>query len=121
MLRYLLLALLLASPTGHAQQARLLVQVSPVAGFQYHEGKAVWDQMQVGDRLVLVREPDNPHDGRAVRVEWNGHMIGYLPRAENEAVARQMDHGNRLEARITRLARHRDPRKRVELEVFLPL
>lgn len=101
--------------------ARILVQVSPLAGFQYHEGKAVWSDMRVGDALALVREPSNTHDAKAVRVEWKGHMIGYVPRAENAAVARQLDQGNRLQARIVRLSRHRDPWKRVEFEIFLPL
>jgi len=101
--------------------ARILVQSSPVAGFQFHEGKQVWDHLKVGDPLVLVREPDNPHDARAVRVEWKGHMLGYVPRAENDAVARQLDRGNKLEARIVRLTRHRDPWKRIEFEVFLKL
>jgi HIRAN domain len=100
---------------------RILVQSSPVAGFQFHEGKQVWDQLKVGDALSLVREPANPHDARAVRVEWNGHMLGYVPRAENDAVARQLDRGNKLEARIVRLTRHRDPWKRIEFEVFLKL
>jgi hypothetical protein len=115
---------LAAAVSAFAQQAagaRILLQVSPLAGFQYHEGKQWWDEMKVGDRLALVREPANPHDPLAVRVEWNGHMIGYVPRAENEAAARQLDHGNRLEARITRLTKHRDPRKRVEFEIYLPL
>jgi hypothetical protein len=100
---------------------RILLQSSPVAGFQFHEGKRLWDQLQVGDALMLVREPGNPHDARAVRVEWNGHMLGYVPRAENDAVARQLDRGNKLEARIVRLTRHRDPWKRIEFEVFLKL
>jgi hypothetical protein len=121
MFRLVVLAALLIPLASFSQQARLVVQVSPVAGFQFHEGKAVWEELRVGDPLVLVREPGNPHDARAVRVEWNGHMIGYLPRAENEAIARQLDHGNRLAARITRLTLHRDPWKRIELEVFLPL
>lgn len=100
---------------------RILIQSSPVAGFQFHEGKRLWDQLKVGDALTLVREPDNPHDARAVRVEWNGHMLGYVPRAENDAIARQLDRGNKLEARIVRLTRHRDPWKRIEFEVFLGL
>ena len=100
---------------------RILIQSSPVAGFQFHEGKRLWDQLKVGDALTLVREPGNPHDARAVRVEWNGHMLGYVPRAENDAVARQLDRGNKLEARIVRLTKHRDPWKRVEFEVFLRL
>ncbi len=100
---------------------RILIQSSPVAGFQFHEGRRLWDQLKVGDALTLVREPDNPHDARAVRVEWNGRMLGYVPRAENDAVARQLDRGNRLEARIVRLTKHRDPWKRIEFEVFLRL
>jgi len=100
---------------------RILIQSSPVAGFQFHEGKRLWDQLNVGDALMLVREPGNPHDARAVRVEWNGHMLGYVPRAENDAVARQLDRGNKLEARIVRLTKHRDPWKRIEFEVFLRL
>ncbi len=107
----------------HAAQpaARILIQNSPVAGFQFHEGRHLWDQLKVGDPLRLVRKPDNPHDARAVRVEWNGRMLGYVPRAENDAVARQLDRGNKLEARIVRLTKHRDPWKRVEFEVFLRL
>ncbi|HWA13216.1 MAG TPA: HIRAN domain-containing protein [Burkholderiales bacterium] len=115
------LSCLAASPLGAQSDVRILVQRSPLAGFQFHEGKALWAQMKVGDALTLVREPDNPHDARAVRVEWQGHKLGYVPRRENEAVSRQMDRGNRLEARIVRLTKHRDPWKRIEFEVFLRL
>jgi hypothetical protein len=119
---FAVVAVFAATPLYAAPPAtRILVQSSPIAGFQFHEGKRLWDQLKVGDALTLVREPDNPHDARAVRVEWNGHMLGYVPRAENDAVARQLDRGNRLEARIVRLTKHRDPWKRVEFEVFLRL
>jgi hypothetical protein len=116
-------AVVFASPPLEAEQpaTRILIQSSPLAGFQFHEGKQLWDQLKVGDALVLVREPDNSHDARAVRVEWNGHLLGYVPRAENDAVARQLDRGNKLEARIVRLTRNRDPWKRIEFEVFLRL
>lgn len=106
----------------HAQvAAHILLQDSPLAGFQYHAGKALWPQMQVGDALTLVREPDNAHDARAVRVEWQGRKIGYVPRRENADVARLMDGGQRLAARITRLAEVRDPWARVRFEILIPL
>jgi HIRAN domain len=118
-------AVLALAVAGFAQAdgpgTRILVQNSPLAGFQFHEGKQLWKALKVGDALTLVREPDNPHDPRAVRVDWNGHVLGYVPRAENEAVARQLDRGNRLEARIVRLNKSRDPWKRIEFEVFLKL
>ena len=83
--------------------AEILVQVSLAAGLRHHEAKAVWDRMQTGDALTLVREPENPYDANAVRVDWQGHKLGYIPRTQNQAVARQMDRGNRLEARVTKL------------------
>jgi hypothetical protein len=106
----------------HAQVgAHILLQDSPLAGFQYHAGKTLWPQMRVGDALTLIREPDNRHDGKAVRVEWRGHKIGYVPRRENADVARLMDGGQMLTARIVRLAEVRDPWSRVRFEILIPL
>lgn len=106
----------------HAQiGAHILLQDSPLAGFQYHAGKKLWPQMQVGDALTLVREPDNVHDPKAVRVEWQGHKIGYVPRRENADVARFMDDGKTLLARINRLAEVRDPWSRVRFDIMIPV
>jgi len=102
-------------------RSRMLVQASPVAGFKYHEGKAVWDRMRVGDALALVREPDNPYDAKAVRVEWQGHMLGYVPRRENAAAAGMLDRGAPLEARIVRLKKTHLTRERVWFEVYQEL
>ena len=101
--------------------AQIVLQDAPLAGFQYHAGKQLWPQMRVGDALVLVREPHNPHDARAVRVEWQGHKIGYVPRRENGDVARLLDRGQVLTARIARLAEVRDPWSRVRFEILIPL
>lgn len=109
--------------TAHAQapSIRILVQSSPLAGFQHHAGADVWNELKVGDALQLKREPANAHDGNAVRVEWRGRQLGYLPRAENRAVAAEMDRGARVEARIARLREHRNPWQRVLVEVFVVL
>jgi hypothetical protein len=120
-LAWLCLVCMWALPLHAQVAAHILLQDSPVAGFQYHAGKAVWPQMRVGDALTLVREPDNRHDARAVRVEWQGRKIGYVPRRENADVARLMDGGQRLAARITRLAEVRDPWSRVRFEILIPL
>jgi hypothetical protein len=75
--------------------------------------------MRINDRLMLVREPDNRHDGNAIRVEWNGNKLGYVPRRENEAVAREMDRGTRLEARVSKLQRHRSPWQRLRMDIYV--
>ncbi len=114
---------LAASAPLHAQRAevRMLVQSSPLAGFQYYEGKQLWDEIKVGDPLTLAREPANPHDGNAVRVEWRGHRLGYVPRRENHAVAQHMDRGGAVEARVSRLTQHRNPWQRIEFEIYVKL
>jgi hypothetical protein len=103
------------------ETVRVLVQSSPLAGSQYYAVAELWAQIKVGDRLTLVREADNRYDRKAIRVEWNGRPLGYVPRAENRAVARALDEGEQLEARVSRLRDDPDPWRRVEFEVFLGL
>ena len=120
----LLQALLLAfwlSPALAAGSVAILVQSSPLAGSQYHALARLWPQIRVGDRLTLTREPDNRHDRNAVRVDWNGQPLGYVPRSENRAVARALDSGESLEARVARLRDDPDPWRRVEFDVYLKL
>jgi len=120
--RFLLSALLCAAH-GEAPQAqpsvRLLVQASPLAGARHGEAAQVWAQMKTGDALDLVREPDNPHDANAVRVQWRGRKLGYVPRSENGALAWAMDRGEVPKARVSRLLEHRNARRRIEFEVYL--
>lgn len=117
-----ILALLMAlAAPACAADARIIVQQSPLAGFQYYEGKDLWAMMRVGDNLQLSREAQNPHDANAVRVLWRNEMLGYIPRRENSDVARQMDHGAAVKARIVRLKEARNPWQRVEFEVYVEL
>jgi hypothetical protein len=108
----------LAAPAC-AADARIIVQQSPLAGFQYYEGKDIWGMMRVGDTLQLSREPQNPHDANAVRVLWRNEMLGYIPRRENSDVARQMDRGAPVKARIVQLKEARNPWQRIEFEVYV--
>ena len=102
-----------------AQQVRILVQSSPLAGFNYHQAPEVWQGTRIGDALKLQREPDNVHDAGAISVQWRGHKLGYVPRAQNAALAWAMDRGESLDARVSRLQPHRNPRKRIEFEVYV--
>lgn len=110
----------LASADLQAQETvRLLVQNSPLAGFRYHAAAGQWNALRVGDRLELEREPDNPHDANAVVVLWRGHKLGYVPRRENAALAWGLERGAPLRARISALAEHPNPARRVRFEVYV--
>ena len=117
----LIISLVLALPHARAEEVKVLVQSSPLAGSQYYALSSVWGEIRPGDKLLLKREPENRHDANAIRVEWNGHQLGYVPRAENRALAAAMDRGEKVEARVAKLKQHRNPWQRVEFEVYVVL
>ncbi len=114
--------LLLACSAGAgASEAavRLLVQSSPLAGYRYHAAGQVFGELRVGDALQLAREAQNAHDANAISVSWRGHKLGYVPRRENAALAWALDRGERVRARISRLAPQAPAGRRIEFEVAL--
>ena len=98
-------------------QATLLIQSSPLAGSQFHALPEVVAQIRVGDALTLQREPGNPHDAHAVRVLWQGYMLGYVPRRENKGIARALDRGEPLVARVVALRPDESPWRRLRFEI----
>ena len=38
-------------------------------------------------KLTLVFEPENPHDNLAIRIEYKGTKLGYVPRESNDESA----------------------------------
>ncbi len=96
---------------------RLLLQESPLAGFQYHRAAAIWPFLRVDEPLILRREPSNPHDRHAVAVWFKNEHLGYIPRRENRTLAMLMDQGQRLEARIVRLLDEQNPWRKIRIRV----
>lgn len=110
-----------AAPAGRPSQASLLIQSSPLAGSQYHALPEVVSQIRVGDTLTLKREADNPYDRNAIQVLWQGHLLGFVPRRENKAVARVMDREEPLIARVVALQPAETPWRRLRFEISMPL
>ena len=104
---------------GEQPRVQLLVQSSPLAGYRYGEGAEVWPLLREGDALELVPEPGNAHDANAVRVEWRGRKLGYVPRRQNAALAWGLERGTLLRARVSRLVEHPNPARRIEFEVYI--
>jgi hypothetical protein len=89
-----------------------------IAGFQFHNGDAIWSALSVGDELRLVRESSNAHDPDAVAVYFQDDKLGYVPGAENSAISQMLDRGENLQARISRLLMDEDPWQRVRISIF---
>lgn len=89
-------AALPAAVAGTPQSATRAVPLlcSYVAGASRRTVRAIPEELQPGAKLRLVREPANDYDQRAVAV-WtaNATKLGYVPRADNQALANLMDAG----------------------------
>lgn len=68
-----------------------------VAGIYYCRGHV--SGINKGDLLRLVREPQNPHDSNAIRVEMSdGTLLGRIPRIVAISLAREIDSGAKVYA-----------------------
>lgn len=56
------------------------------------------EKMQQGQKLILLREPENPYDKRAILVMDGDFKLGYVPRKDNGILSRLMDAGKYLYA-----------------------
>jgi hypothetical protein len=62
--------------------------------------------LSAGDGLICMREPHNPHDANAVRLlSVTGAAVGYVQAKVAGTVARWMDEGRMVAARVTRATR----------------
>lgn len=92
--------------------------VAAVAGYAYHAGPTLEAAFAAGQPLTPVRELDNPYDPRAVRLDWQGHKIGYVPRAHNATIAAALDDGLPLRAHIAAVTgRYGEPWQRLEFSI----
>lgn len=90
-----------------------------IAGTSHRDVKSLEPTLTPGALLVLKREPANPHDALAIMIfNEKGAQLGYVPRAKNEALARLMDAGKLLFAKLESTTWQGDW-LRVEARVFL--
>jgi len=84
-----------------------------LAGFQFHDGSKMWNDMHEGDDLSLKREPNNRYDEKAISIFWRKNKLGYVPKFQNKNLAQMMDMGCGLSARINALRKSGNPMERV--------
>ena len=96
-----------------------------LAGRKYYDANEVWNQLQVGTPLRLVREADNRHDPDAIAVcyydkcEEELSHIGYIPRHANEIIALLLEMGwtHIFDCRIRQLCPDAHPERQVQLVI----
>ena len=73
----------------------LIIKLAGVTAKDAQENIKKFGCRDIGS-FALVREPDNPHDPNAIRVELAGLYLGYVPRDIAKDLAPQMDAGKNL-------------------------
>ncbi|MBO4478730.1 MAG: HIRAN domain-containing protein [Lachnospiraceae bacterium] len=72
-----------------------------IAGTSFIKDEAVFDDIKVGDKLILQREEDNRFDDKAIQIlDPKKRKLGYIPEKDNVIFARLMDAGKYLIAII---------------------
>lgn len=65
-----------------------------VVGLRHHDYYDAFQEkavgIKVGDKLELVKDPNNPHDQNAIAVFFKGKCVGYISRSETEDVSELM-------------------------------
>lgn len=78
-----------------------------VAGTQYHKGHRDIDE---GDNLFLIREPQNKHDSNAILICTEGGVsVGYVPRYLAEEMAPHLDNGCEQLAVVKKMLHNNSP------------
>jgi len=65
-----------------------------IAGTSFLDLEEIEPNLLIGSKLIFIREPDNLHDSKAIRIcNIEGAKLGYIPKANNEILANLMDAG----------------------------
>jgi hypothetical protein len=100
---------------------RYLLNNCFIAGFQHHEGPALLAELKVGSQLALVREPENIYDRYAIRLEYDGRHVGYIPREQNRTVSELLAQGAPISCSITAVNPAAPVWESVRIEVSIPV
>ena len=113
----------------------ILFRECQVAGLSFHleEDDELWDELEVGIELALVRDRHNRYDRNAVALalanDYDGDpgdfdfdfIIGYIPRDVNSDIAALMDAGyaDKFSAKISTLRKDGNYNDRIEISIYI--
>ena len=108
----------LGSPTPYSEDVFLLRTI--VAGTTHVVGIEELEPFLLpGDRLKLIRVPGNPSDPNAIKIYTRDQVkVGYVPRRDNQILARLMDAGKLLYASI-REKQWQEDWLRIEIDIYM--
>ncbi len=114
---------------------KVLFKECAVAGVSFHlkYDDELWDELEAGTKVALVRENGNQYDRNAVAIalagDYEGNpdefdfnlILGYIPRTENAEIARMLDMGwdDVFVAELTTVKTHGSLNDRLRISIFI--
>jgi hypothetical protein len=90
-----------------------------IRGLQHYGGLKIAKQMLPGERLQLIREPENKHDPCAIAIYYRGDKIGYFPAEDNVVLSNMMDAASfQFEAEVEFIDRNAPYWERISFVVY---
>ncbi|MBN2134276.1 MAG: HIRAN domain-containing protein [Acidobacteria bacterium] len=91
----------------------------PIAGYQYYKGTEYETFLKEDEKIILLREPENPYDEKAVAVYFKHIKLGYIPRIDNKVIANLLDRGINILGMISKFIKDNPTWDRVWVNLFL--
>lgn len=88
-----------------------------IAGFTYYEGLYLLNTLEIGTKLDLFLEEDNPYDPNAIVIYLEDKKLGYLPKTENYLISQllRFGHSEVIEAVIQSIDKTAHPEAQVKI------
>lgn len=104
---------------GQAIKGATKLFETKVAGTSFVEDKTVYEEIQQGDILSLMREPSNEHDPMAILIcTADGKKLGYIPKDENTIIGNMIDAGKLISALVLDVVDHQKYLD-ISIEIYL--
>ena len=71
-----------------------------LSGLSHHAYAMYARQIEPGDEIILDRDVGNRYDDFAIRASYEGEQIGWIPKGQNEIIARLLDAGLDIRAKV---------------------
>lgn len=71
-----------------------------LSGLSHHNYAFFAKQLDAGDEITLERDVGNRYDDFAIKALYEGEQIGWIPKGQNEILARLLDHNLDIRAKV---------------------
>lgn len=92
---------------------------SYVAGTSHLKDKSVYDEIQEGCKLTMLRENNKFDDNAIMLIAPSGKNIGYVPEADNIIFARLLDAGKMLVAYVRDFQKVSENFMKINIGIYL--